>query len=101
MLNRFTGNAETRDGPIDEIAHSSSLRTSAWMNSPRAKRTQLGDERLAGLRLAPETTTRSPWRAKAIAAARPIPVSAPVIKTVWVVMMRLLDEGTEFHADDA
>jgi hypothetical protein len=38
----------------------------------------------------PETTTRLPSRAKAKAAARPIPVSAPVIKTTAVLIVPLL-----------
>src|SRR5437870_2025353 len=38
----------------------------------------------------PETTTRLPPRAKARAAARPIPVSAPVIKITGVFMLPLL-----------
>src|SRR5271169_2675929 len=45
--------------------------------------------------MTPETTTRLPSRASAKAVARPIPLSAPVIKTTGVLI-----SATPFHGDD-
>ena len=47
----------------------------------RTERAQLLDERLAGVITPTGTTTFAPFLAKATAAARPMPVRAPVIKT--------------------
>src|SRR5258706_1571028 len=66
---------------------SSSLRTSALMNSasePKA-RSSLASNLPASSRR-PETTTFAPFVAKAMAAARPMPVSPPVIKTTGLLI---------------
>ena len=52
-----------------------------------AERAQLVDERLADIVRRPATTTFAPFLAKAIAAARPMPVSAPVIKTTELLLI--------------
>ena len=75
---------------------SSSLRTSALMNSASAPRdcSSLASAWPASLRR-PEMTTVEPFFAKATAAARPMPVSAPVIKTTCVLILRSLAEPRE------
>src|ERR1700720_4738425 len=70
---------------------SSSLRTSALMNSasePKA-RSSLTSALPASLRR-PATTTFAPLLANATAAARPMPVKAPVINTTGLLMFRFL-----------
>src|SRR3984893_7517572 len=66
---------------------SSSLRTSALMNSASEpkERSSLTSALPASSRR-PATTTFAPFLAKATAAARPMPVSAPVIKTTGLLM---------------
>src|SRR6202043_2292301 len=69
---------------------SSSLRTSALMNSasePKA-RSSLTSALPASSRR-PATTRLAPFLAKAMAAARPMPVKAPVIKTTGLLMLIL------------
>src|SRR3984885_6173103 len=67
---------------------SSSLRTSALMNSASAprERSSLTSSLPASSRR-PATTTFAPFLAKATAAARPIPVSPPVTNTIGVLMI--------------
>src|ERR1700731_3672654 len=67
---------------------SSSLRTSALMNSASAprERSSLTSASPASSRR-PATTRFAPFLAKARAAARPMPVKAPVIKTTWLFML--------------
>src|SRR3984957_11428524 len=66
---------------------SSSLRTSALMNSASAPkaRSSLTSVLPASSRR-PAMTTLAPFLAKAMAAARPMPVKAPVIKTTGLLM---------------
>src|SRR5207237_204457 len=66
---------------------SSSLRTSALMNSASEpkERSSLASASPASLRR-PATTTFAPFLAKATAAARPMPVKPPVIKTTGLLM---------------
>src|SRR6266404_1039590 len=67
---------------------SSSLRTSALMNSASEpkERSSLTSALPASSRR-PATTTFAPFLAKATAAARPMPVSPPVINTTGVLMI--------------
>jgi hypothetical protein len=51
----------------------------------RTERAQFFNERLAGL-ITPATTTFAPFLAKATAAARPMPVKAPVINTTGLLV---------------
>src|SRR4029077_8029887 len=61
---------------------SSSYRTSVFTKCTSAPGSRSSfSSFLPSWSLRPETTTRAPSRAKATAVARPIPVSAPVIKT--------------------
>src|SRR6266404_3439221 len=90
-LDRCVQAAEVRDGPIDQVPHavlvadvcaeefdfSASARSSVARSWPASS-------------WRPATTVRWPSRAKARAAARPIPVSAPVIKTTGVPISPLL-----------
>src|ERR1700693_4669817 len=66
---------------------SSSLRTSALMNSASEpkERSSLTSALPASSRR-PATTTFAPFLAKATAAARPMPVSPPVIKTTGLLI---------------
>jgi len=69
----------------------SSWRISAWTNSasvPSSRSSRARASPASSWR--PETTTRLPSRAKAKAAARPIPVNAPVINTTGVLIVPLL-----------
>src|ERR1700677_3953665 len=66
---------------------SCSWRTSAKMNAASAPSPRNSDSSaFPSGSLRPETIKRAPSFAKAIAAARPIPVKAPVIKTTGVLM---------------
>src|ERR1700678_2444658 len=69
---------------------SSSLRTSALMNSASEPKERSSLTRsLPASSRRPATTTLAPFLAKATAAARPIPVKAPVIKTTWLSIVIL------------
>src|SRR4029077_11176741 len=66
---------------------SSSLRTSALMNSASEPRDRSSlTSALPASSRRPATTTFAPFLAKAMAAARPMPLKAPVIKTTGVLM---------------
>src|ERR1700733_9123078 len=71
---------------------SSSLRTSALTNSASEPSVRNSLTRaLPASSRRPDTTTFAPFLAKAMAAARPMPVKAPVINTTGLFMFRFLD----------
>ena len=88
---------EARDGPIDQTAHivfAAHIGTNEFRFAAEAAQAQRPTPgRLSSWR--PETTTRLPSRASAKAAARPIPVNAPVIKTTGVLI-----SATPFYGAD-
>src|SRR5437588_2419891 len=70
---------------------SSSLRTSALMNSASEPKERSSlTSALPGSSRRPATTTFAPFLAKAMAAARPMPLKAPVIKTTGLLILRSL-----------
>src|SRR5579863_2133944 len=79
---------------------SSSLRTSALMNSasvPSERNSSMSALPASSRR--PETTTFAPLLAKATAAARPMPVNAPVINTTDLLMISVLQGGGRWTED--
>src|SRR5206468_2223049 len=82
---------KARDGPIDQAPHLVLLtHIRAEEFDVSAERAQLSRDSWPAVSWRPATTIRLPSRAKASAAARPIPVSAPVIKTTGVPISLLL-----------
>src|SRR5207253_625211 len=82
---------KARDGPIDQVPHLVLVAQSARRKStsvPSARSSAASSWPAVSWR--PATMIRLPSRAKASAAARPIPVSAPVIKTTGVPISKLL-----------
>jgi hypothetical protein len=91
VVDRDIQTAKPRNGLVDECANVTLL-TDVGVDElglPPNERSSLASAWPASSRR-PATTTFAPCLAKARAAARPMPVSAPVIKTTDLFILRLL-----------